>query len=214
MSLSCSLLPDLKATGPLTIFDGNIIVGLDCETSARSLVDGGRLIQFGLSYYDGVGGYNLLSEYVRWDSMKWEDQAEGIHNISKEMLLDMRYANDIDESLYKFIKPLNDSGLNLIAAGYNVGSFDLPFFHHAFPETMRLFSHRVVDLNSICFILDSVNGVSAKTHPTPFKSILKEYSNDLIQSHLPNLDPHDAGYDALEAIFSITYIQRYLSPLL
>lgn len=210
MGFNSFYIKDTENIGRRTRSGTNIYIGLDCETSSRSLSSGGKLIQFGISFYSSDGGFYTFSDYVRNEEMAWDSEAELIHGISYDYLADKRSAVDVDNDLYTIIKDIKSSNYNLVAVGYNVGSFDLPFFNEAFPLSMSLFSHRVVDLNSLCFLLDSVySDPKGLTHSWS-KPYLKDYAHSYMLSSGVNLQAHDAGYDAAEAIISLGFIQKVL----
>lgn len=180
------------------------VVGLDGEMSSATHTTG-ALIQAGIAVQDPDGQIHtfcrLLKEhdidYQNW----WEEQAEQVHHIKKEEVLSATRATIIDDLAYQWLKE-NTTGEPLYAVGYNVMSFDIPFFKKALPKTTSLFSHRGIDLNSILLTLD---GYGDKPW-TYYKDLLKDYCKAELENQNFGYNAHNAGWDAAEAIIAYSWL--------
>jgi hypothetical protein len=191
-----------------------IFVGLDCETSARSLAQGARLIQAGIAIRTDAG-LEVLSELVSWDEMLWDEGAAAIHNIPREALDAARPAAQVDTAFHNWLvlrTPAETSHQELVSVGFNVASFDHPFFAHAMPRTMGLFSHRAVELNSLCFALDGAPGPDGKCWGSEqWKACAKSVAAERLEARGLGGVEHDAGYDAALALEIFDWLRAQMT---
>lgn len=98
----------------------------------------------------------------------------------------------------------------LVPVGWNVGSFDMPFFRRTFPEAAKLFSRRSVDLNSVCFTFGSLlfGDPAARTWDA-WKEQAKHFADRALYGVIPG-GRHDAYYDAAAAVVEWMYLRNRL----
>ena len=95
--------------------------------------------------------------------------------------------------------------VRLVPVGWNVGSFDMPILRRELPETARRFGYHAVDLNSLVYAL--ADGPPAFDD---LKRRAKDYAAERAASYGIEAQPHDAGYDAFEAVLAFGYLRRVL----
>jgi DNA polymerase III epsilon subunit-like protein len=188
-----------------------LVTGLDCETSGSDLAAGHRLIQVGLAVL-ADGEPRIFTSLVgwpenSWDEQSWSPQAQAVHNISREQLADALPADEVDFLAESWL--LGHGALLgrrlVLSVGFNVGSFDHPFFARYLPRTRALITHRHVDLNSICFTMDGWSGRNWQQ----WKDAAKTAAAAQLR-HLGSAS-HDAGYDAAEAVLAWQWIREQVN---
>lgn len=185
-----------------------VFIGLDGEMSGIEPTQGARLIQAGVSY-------TLESAYITKEftlnpgEHTWSLEAELVHKISPEVINKGPSSTEVDSILSLELNNLLSAHQAelLIPIGFNVGSFDLPFFKMSLPKTASLLSHRVVDLNSLIFFVSE--NIPVKDFET-LKNNLKTEAKEKIDVLYPNSGAHSAGYDSLEALLIFDNLKNYL----
>lgn len=179
------------------------IVGLDIETSgADNTNPKHRVIQIGVAF----GTMAVVSRNVGWarDEFEAEPTATGVHGISEDEVVLAPSAERVDGQVAEWIGERGVGHGDLIATGWNVGSFDLPFVKRDLPETAKYVSRRTIDLNALCFALSQ-----ASAHN--FDWWKKEAKRAAVR--VLGLEKwHDAGYDAAAALASFLWITEQLRP--
>ena len=128
-----------------------------------------------------------------------------VHGIPVETIFKAPRAPEVDERLHAWCLARGASAerRSVVAVGFNVGAFDLPFVRDALPKTTALLSRRTVDLNAVCFTLGDALLLGGSR---PKWSTWKRLAKDAAQAELTALGVapqwHDAGYDALAALVS------------
>lgn len=187
-----------------------LFFGLDGEMSAAELTHGGRLIQVGVvAHSDRTGqvpsdGSELFSAVLRPSEFMWDQEAEAVHGLTREEVMDAAPAAQVDAELRAWLLEhgAQDGEQSAIAIGFNVGTFDLPHLAAVLPRSASLFSHRSVELNAICFTLD---GVPYAGRPTGWQG-WKQAAVRWAVAEIAGLDggenaAHDAGFDARLHLF-------------
>ena len=188
----------------------NVFLGLDGEMSASDLARGGRLVQIGLAA--GTAESDRFVEVIGWAEGEFaaDPKAMAVHGIPAERILAAPRAAEVDERAFAFCLAHGGSAAHrtLIAVGWNVGAFDMPFVKDALPRTCSLFSRRTVDLNAVCFTL---GGVLRLGGSSPKWNTLKRLAKDAAQAALlaggTATTWHDAGYDALASLLAWQWLR-------
>lgn len=190
-------------TGPL------LLIGLDCETSSADLSNGGRLIQAGAAAWSNGPGstIDVYSSLIRHDTMNWDPAAANVHHISPESVANAPAPGHVDEQLHAWLcnHGADPDSSSVIPIGFNVTSFDLPFFRHTLPRSSALLSHRGIDLNSICFTYADLTGPRDFHH---YKEAAKAYANEQLEQTGQAVHDHDAGHDAAQALLAWWYLKQ------
>ena len=179
-----------------------MVVGLDCETSTASLRDGGRLIQARLAVAS-TSGVETLCALVAWPSLSWDPASEQVHGISRDSLEGAAGADQVDELCRQWLLAhgADEDTPNVLTVGFNVGSFDHPFFSHALPRTMELVTHRTLELNSVLLSLDGLAPRGGEPRSwQEWKRHAKAHAAGWLESVGVVGREHDAGYDAALAL--------------
>jgi hypothetical protein len=186
---------------------------LDCETSSASIASGGRLIQAGLAVWSGDHGttVEVFSSLVHQTEMEWSPEAAAVHNIDRSRIERAPSAVEVDAAASAWLieRGAVPGERTVVPVGLNVGSFDLPFFAQALPRTSSLLSHRVVDLNSLCFAFDgwSPAGPNAAVGFQQWKQAMKATANAALAAQGWPADDHDAGFDAAQALLGFWWLR-------
>ncbi len=101
-------------------------------------------------------------------------------------------------------------GLKLIAVGWNVSSWDMPFVRRYLPRFAEWVWYRAVDLNSVVFTAQKVTGQSYDA----IKGGAKQYAEYVLSKKYPESKWHDAGYDAAASLAAWDYLVKLLKPTL
>lgn len=194
---------DPDYTGPV------LFVGLDCETSSAQLATGGRLIQAGAATWrEQPGGpIDIYSSLVSHDTLDWDPAAAAVHNIDYDAMRSAPKPASVDHTLQQWLleRGADPEHASIVPIGFNVTSFDLPFFRQALPKTAGMISHRGVDLNSVCFTYADIDGQRTFTH---YKNAAKAYANERLTTPGERPAEHDAGYDAAQALLVWWYLKN------
>jgi DNA polymerase III epsilon subunit-like protein len=183
----------------------NLYVGLDGEMTAADPHRGGRLIQIGIA--TGTGPEERITELIGWDAGDFtaDPKAMAVHGIPEEVILAAPRAPEVDAKLRDWLlaRGAIDGRRSVVAVGFNVGAFDLPFVRDTLPLTAALLSRRSLDLNAVCFTLgESLAHGGSRPKWNTWKRLSKEAAErDLTAAGIATAW-HDAGYDALAALVS------------
>lgn len=189
------------------------LIGLDGEMSNNDLASGSRLIQAGFAARVG-GELKVFSTLISWEEMDWSERAFQVHGITRKQLQDAPTPAQADAACEAWL--LENGGVpgrrSLVAVGFNVVAFDLPFFRQALPQTMTLISRRGVDLNAACFTMDGWDpdpGVKARTWKGWKRSMKRQADTQLAKLGVAG-QAHDAGWDAAQALVGLEWLQAQL----
>ena len=195
-----------------------VFLGIDGETSTANVNAGGRLIQAGAAAWShGPGGpIDIFCSLLNHASPAWDPRAAAVHGITRDQLRGAPAPEDVDDAFYHWLieHGADPNNANVVPIGFNVTSFDLPFFQRSLPRSAALISHRGVDLNSVCFTFaDWDPDPERVTSPRDFhgwKDSAKEFANNRLASVGIAEQEHDAGYDAAQALIAWWYLKRAL----
>jgi DNA polymerase III epsilon subunit-like protein len=165
-------------------------VGLDIETSGTEL-DKHQLIQIGVA----VGCLKTFTMDVGYDmsDLVIDEQAMEVHKISLARTVGAKRPNEVDDLLCQW---LTENDLKkLVAVGWNVAGFDMPFVRKYLPKASKFFSYRTVDLNAICFATGRFKHM---------KKMSKKFAMDVLGTE----QWHDAGYDAIASLLAFKYLEQ------
>lgn len=184
-----------------------LLVGLDFETTGLNLRDL-RPLQIGVYAHDPRVQY---AEYVRWphyplvlESNAAAQAAADIHKIDPQKIVEGKHYIEIDDELHGILAPLTKEYV-LVATGFGVGTFDLQILRKWFPRTAALFSHRVVDPNTVALM-----GVVTQPELKKLKDLFNKIGTQEMERHGWERVEHDALSDAVHAIFTVEAINDAL----
>jgi DNA polymerase III epsilon subunit-like protein len=200
------------------------LIGLDFETSGTDHEESAP-IQIGLANRDGevmvslVGGWKWLGEWRGMEkAYEWNERSFEIHRIERDRLASAPPAAEVDREAARFVTS-SYKGVRsnwVVAVGWNVAGFDLPFLRKHFPKTQRNMSYRSIDLNAIVFAVTE----SGLTRPTgeawtykALKGFVKNAAAERVAAESDFFDGaewHDAGYDALASLYAYDALRGVL----
>lgn len=185
--------------------DPLIYIGIDFETTGTDFetsvpIEFGMATEWGNVHERLIGGWD-------WNDRPWSAEAEGIHKISQDDLRLARPADWIDKDFVDWVHLMVGADpKRIIAVGWNVASFDLPFLRRYLPQTSKAISYRTVDLNAIVFAIVEAELRDAYGEPWTYyglKDHLKREAADRIEGETGTDQAwHRAGYDALASIYA------------
>jgi hypothetical protein len=195
-------------------------VGLDIETSGGPYQKPGEKptfqvyqpIQIGLArladdpYYGAAGSVpEWMSSLIgyAYGKLAWNPKAAEVHKIPREAILLADSPARVDQKLVEWLDEHKIG--KVVPVGFAVTNFDMPFVREYLPEFSKRVSMRGVDLNAIVFALSAVTGMGFDS----IKNAAKEYAQRMIAQNTSNtMQAHDAGYDALQAIYAFEFFRR------
>ena len=180
------------------------IVGLDIETTGSQL-DSSRTLQVAIAlgskvYCRDVGNYHPKFLWPHddggpdWTRSYWrvDPDALKVNHWTKERYEAAQDHSEVDLILSDRLQ--HDEGFSpksLIAVGWNVAGFDMPFVRRDLPRIASFFHYRTIDLNACVFMLTGGG--------RPYDE-LKARLKELAATALGRSDWHDAGFDAAAAL--------------
>jgi hypothetical protein len=162
-----------------------------------------------------------FSALLGWpvDSYFKTDRAMDVHGIDAAAIAIAIAAADppgeVDAQLEQWLlaRGADSDKRALIAVGYNVGAFDLPFVRAYLPRTSQLLSRRVVDLNAFCLAYEGrVPYEGSMPTFSGWKRLAKRYSVEKLAAVGLEENWHDAGYDAASAILQLEFFASLVIP--
>jgi DNA polymerase III epsilon subunit-like protein len=190
-------------------------LGFDLETSGSDVEKGHVPIEVGMANTEGA----TFSGYIYWnwgEAFKWSDQAAGVHRLTKQFLDENgltagEVANRAKGWLDQHFTAVSPSELHVV--GWNVAGFDMPFVSRHLPKLRRRLSYRTVDLNAVLFTMVEANVERPSGGVWTYDSLkrhVKESSFEAMAHDGHFGKPHQASYDALEALYSWSELRRLL----
>lgn len=182
-------------------------IGLDGEMSSADINSGGKLIQIGLAKFDN-GELVSTSELLNPGMMDWQEEAYGVHKIEKWEVETLGKAPaEVDPGLADWVSTTK-SRRDVVAVGFNVGSFDFPFLSQTLPILKSRLSRRSVDLNSIIFAL-SDNDHEVQRIKADSKAYAHQKMEGLFDGRRNR--EHDAEFDAVMSLYCFEYLRSLLN---
>lgn len=182
-------------------------VGCDFETTGTDPWGLAAPIQIGLALPSGYKRTELIGKW-KWDEYEWNEVSESIHKIPQAEIDKARPAWQVDILLAAdLLTQLKKADrMWTVAVGWNVGGFDRQFITRHFPALNKVLSYRCADLNSAIFALV---GTSEKDY-AKLKEEAKAFAASKLKEEnlrlMIDVGPHDAGYDAREALWAFYYL--------
>lgn len=187
-----------------------LYLGMDGEMTDSELQLGAKLIEVGACT---ANINDLFVSRIAWPEeelmQQWTARAAAVHNIApQDLILENKInppVSEVDAALADWItskdgRPERHSKF-VVMIGWNVGTFDLPFFKAQLTETAQYLSRRTVDLNAVCYTMnDSVKWNGGYPTHKAWKRLGKEYAEITLRQNKVWTEAHNAGYDAQEAM--------------
>lgn len=192
---------------------GHLWIGLDGEMTGPEISEGHVLIQIGAS----IEGETFVSD-IGWPAgYPYTEIAMEVNGIPHERIWETYKhgltADRTDQGLRSW---LLDHGASedkkvLVPVGFNVGSFDMPFVRKFLPESYKLFSRRALDLNALCFGMEGLLYGGSTPLWTGWKRMAKGWADMVLaanDSGDQDWRPHNAGYDAAQAVECLNFLRH------
>lgn len=202
-----------------------VFLGLDLETSGSELAVGHVPIQLGLAvvrngrpevFAEKIGGWHFEGypeDVTLQDDGRpavWSGEAAKVHNIPMKEIKFAAPPIAVTSLAIDWIDGLElPAPPDLHIVGWNVAGFDLPFVRKYMRRLDRRISYRTVDLNAITFSLvgSELPGRGTLGY-NAVKRMAKDYAAERCAEVYPEAQWHDAGYDALAAVYSLEELRR------
>jgi hypothetical protein len=185
-----------------------VLLGLDGEMSCSELAQGAVLVQIGVALsaterFSSLLGYEEGSYFSTEKGMA----AHGIDPAPPPEVVDVQLRAWLEDALTR--RGLGLDAKRLVPVGFNVGGFDLPFVARYLPRSYELLSRRVVDLNAFLMAYDAAGRTYQGSSPkwSGWKRLAVAYAAEQIAAQGIEVSHHDAGYDALEALYVLEFLE-------
>lgn len=175
-----------------------IFVGLDGEMTGSGRPEKYQLVQIGVA----VDLHNGFRRDIGYQNYLWTDEALEVNHFTHERIQAGDSPERVDHDLELFLLKHGSQFRQIVTVGWNVGTFDLPFVERYLPRSWELLSYRSVDLNAASFTIAQAKGLNWKH----LKDATMGYS-DMLMRQFSTLQRHDAGYDALAALYEWEFLQ-------
>ena len=173
--------------------------GLDIETTGSDINNEAAIIQIGVD----LGTYKAFDSDIRpHEGALLQEEAMRVNGFTAERMAAAPTAEEVDTKLAAWLEEQGVGERRLIAIGWNVAGFDIPFVRKFLPKSARFLSYRTIDLNAIVFTLDPLQG----------QEKLKPYLKKRAEEYLSDAQWHDALFDASAALAIWQILQRSLAP--
>ena len=193
----------------------SIFCGFDGEMSGADLEGGCALIQIGAAIRIDGQVQTFCSDISPTPGPPgwWQPKAAQVHGLTLERLAAAPTASQVDDQLYDWLVAAGadpSRRARLLPVGFNVMAFDMPFVKKFLPRSYSLFSRRGIDLNALCFALAQADQSSSARSADGYKRLMKQ-TVDPVVSQLNDQGPHNAGFDAAQALLGFEWISNGLT---
>ena len=137
---------------------------------------------------------------------KWTQEALDVNKFTLDRIRAGPRGWQVDAELVEWLRERNISeDTRLIAVGWNVAAFDLPFVRYYLPRFSKFIWYRTIDLNACVFLAEQVTGLSYNN----IKDKAKRYAAKQVPGEV---QWHNAGYDAADSIAAYEFLLKFLKP--
>lgn len=181
----------------------HIYAGIDIETSNTDYRTGG-VLQIGIKSEDGFEFVSDCNPGV----VEFEAEALAVNGFTMERVDAAQPVGVVDVNLQAALREFYGAEqVRMVAVGFNVGTFDLPFIIKGFPLFQKYLSYRAVDLNSVLFTLDRARrGVNGVMRYDGLKKAAKAQAAEVLAAKGTAANWHDALYDAKAGLLAWKYL--------
>jgi hypothetical protein len=184
-----------------------LYVGLDGEMTGPRL---GRhkLFEIGV---DGGAGKRFESR-IGWTDFEYDPAALAAVGVSPEDVRSGPPAADVDASLATWLAALGATAGRVVAVGWAVGRFDLPFVARTLPTASRYLSRQTVDLGAVCHTFaGSVVHDGRVRGVEEWKRAARAAAADALTDAGEPPRWHHAGYDAAAALVAWDWLRARIT---
>jgi hypothetical protein len=194
-----------------------IFVGMDLETSGSdhvrsALIQVGIANEYGQIYSSYVGGWTFTDSLGGYPDGRrtwtWSDEAEErAHKIPQATIDAARPRWEVDAEARQWIREyVGIVPKAIIAVGWNIAGFDFPFWREYLPQASSSMAYRSVDLNALVFGVTQAGMLRPDGQPWTYYKLKGYVKREAAEMHYARTggeaQNHDAGYDALVAIYA------------
>lgn len=185
-----------------------VVVGLDGEMSGVRPWQH-KLIQIGACLAPG----ECFASDIGWDEFEYEPEALAAIGVTTDRVRAGPPATEVDDALHAWLVERGVGPRGLVAVGWRVSTFDIPFVLRTLPRVTGLLSHHTVELNAVCYTLAGT--VSYQGGPRD-AATWKALANRAAQAYLGALTGappawHDAGFDASAAMAAWLWLRTVVA---
>lgn len=181
------------------------IVGLDCEMTGGRFEPQFKTCQVGIAY----SVENWIKSDVGWDDYEYTDEALQINKFSHKRIKDGPPPFKVSEKLTGWCRTVNPQKGSLIAVGWGVDG-DLRFVRRDLSALGECFAWRYINLTSVCTFLGGLRGRYGLYSATTWKQKAKKHAQRVLDEYNIPHQPHDAGYDALIALYGYEWLRSVI----
>jgi oligoribonuclease (3'-5' exoribonuclease) len=163
-----------------------------------------RLFEIGVA----LEGGECFHRRIGWDEFEYDPEALAAIGVEPSAVQEGPPAAVVDEELTGWLRAHGAEDSSIVAVGWAVERFDLPFVRRTLPSASRLLRWQAVDLGGICHTL--AGALEAALGPEDWKARAKQAAEDALASAGRPPAWHDAGYDALASLASWHWLRACL----
>jgi oligoribonuclease (3'-5' exoribonuclease) len=180
------------------------IVGLDCEMTGGHFESAYKTCQVGIAY----AAENFFVSDVGWRGSEYEHTAEAllVNKFTHERIQNGPSPDVVERKSVAWVNTVNPAPGLLLAVGWGVHG-DLRFVRRDLPALGERFAWRCVDLTSVCTFLGNMRGRYGEYSATTWKQKAKKFAVDKLKKYNIEKNFHDAGYDALVALYGYEWLR-------
>lgn len=185
-----------------------LVVGVDIETTGTRDTPRARLVQVGAAAF-GDPPARWFSSLVAHPltEMAVDPLAMSVHGIHLEEILRAPSPAQVDAALSTWLAEHGATAADpAVAVGWNVASFDLAFIAETLPHARTLLARRSIDLNAVCLALSGLHPGADFEH---LKASSKTWAAAELERAGLGSHPHDACWDAAEAVLALHWLRSH-----
>jgi oligoribonuclease (3'-5' exoribonuclease) len=187
-----------------------ILAGVDGEMSGPDPT-AHSLIQIGVA----LSEHQVFSSRIGWDAAQFDPEALKAIGWTSDELRDGPSAQDVDQRLVSWLREHAVTERSIVAVGWGVSVFDIPFIRKCLPSFACFLHHHTVELNAIMYAFgDSMSYLEQRPNAAGWKRMAKYIGEHYMYlAYDRHAQPHDAGDDAVQAIKSLRWIKALLEDV-
>jgi hypothetical protein len=182
--------------------------GLDGEMTGPR-VSRHRLFEIAIALENGA----VFSSRIGWADFEFDPEALQAVGVTADSIREGPPAAEVDGAAAEWLRGQGVEHHSLVAVGWGVTTFDMPFVAVTLPGVMRFLHHHTIELNALCYTLgDNKPYMGERPAAATWKSMARAAAEVTLELGL-GLPPewHSAEYDARAALASWQWIRAVIA---
>jgi hypothetical protein len=168
-----------------------------------------KLFEIAIALENGA----VFSSRIGWADFEFDPEALHAVGVAADSIREGPSAAEVDTAAAEWLRGQGVEHHSLVAVGWGVTTFDLPFVAVTLPSVMRFLHHHSIELNALCYTLGGNKPYMGERPGTAtWKSMAKVAAEVALELGL-GLRPewHSAEYDARAALASWQWIRAVVA---